>query len=193
MGSEMCIRDRGTPEGSLELKLTNLQDSKTCDTQSICYLKDQKFCESLSKDAGAVIATKELAEQLVNNKNFIIVDDPYLAYSRASNVFYQNYKQQNSSQKTIFGKNISIGKNTVINSNCEIGDNVVIHDNVSIYSCTKIGNNSIIHSGTVIGSDGFGYAPSDQGWNKIEHLGGVIIGNNVEIGAKSTVDRGCLL
>ena len=73
-----------------------------------------------------------------------------------------------------------------------IGDNVIIHDNVSIYSCTKIGNNSIIHSGAVIGSDGFGYAPSKEGWHKIQHLGGVEIGNNVEIGAKSTVDRGAL-
>ena len=182
----------GTPLGSIDSVITNLQDSKTCNKNAACYLKDQKFSESLSNDAGAVITSQEIAEKLKNVRNFIIVDDPYLAYAEATNFFYQNYTQENKSQETIFGKDVSVGKNSVINSNCVIGDNVVIHDNVSIYSCTKIGNNSIIHSGAVIGSDGFGYAPSKQGWKKIQHLGGVEIGNNVEIGAKSTVDRGAL-
>ena len=182
----------GTPLGSLDSIITNLQDSKTCNKHAACYLKEQKFAESLSNDAGAVITSQEIAEKLKNVKNFIIVDDPYLAYAEATNIFYRNYTQENESHETIFGKDVAVGKNTVINSNCVIGDNVVIHDNVSIYSCTKIGNNSIIHSGAVIGSDGFGYAPSKQGWKKIQHLGGVEIGNHVEIGAKSTVDRGAL-
>ena len=182
----------GTPLGSTDSIITNLQDSKTCNRHSACYLKDHKFSESLSKDAGAVITSQEIAEKLKNVKNFIIVDDPYLGYAEATNIFYQNYTQENENQETIFGKNVSVGKNSVINSNCVIGDNVVIHDNVSIYSCTKIGNDSIIHSGAVIGSDGFGYSPSKQGWKKIQHLGGVEIGKHVEIGAKSTVDRGAL-
>ena len=182
----------GTPLGSIDSIITNLQDSKTCNKHAACYLKEQKFAESLSNDAGAVITSQEIAEKLKNVKNFIIVDDPYLAYAEATNIFYRNYIQENESHETIFGKDVAVGKNTVINSNCVIGDNVVIHDNVSIYSGTKIGNNSIIHSGAVIGSDGFGYAPSKQGWKKIQHLGGVEIGNHVEIGAKSTVDRGAL-
>ena len=182
----------GTPLGSLDSIITNLQDSKTCNKHAACYLKEQKFAESLSNDAGAVITSQEIAKKLKNVKNFIIVDDPYLAYAEATNIFYRNYTQENESHETIFGKDVAVGKNTVINSNCVIGDNVVIHDNVSIYSGTKIGNNSIIHSGAVIGSDGFGYAPSKQGWKKIQHLGGVEIGNHVEIGAKSTVDRGAL-
>ncbi len=113
--------------------------------------------------------------------------NPYLAYAEASNIFYQNYAKENESQETIFGKNVSLGTNTVINSNCVIGDNVIIHDNVSIYSCTKIGNNSIIHSGAVIGSDGFGYAPSKEGWHKIQHLGGVEIGNHVHVAHNSYI------
>ena len=145
----------GTPLGSLDSVITNLHDSKTCDKHSVCYVKDHKFSDSLSNDVGAVITTEEIARKINNSKNFIIVDNPYLAYAEASNIFYQNYAEENESQETIFGKNVSIGTNTVINSNCVIGDNVIIHDNVSIYSCTKIGNNSIIHSGAVIGSDGF--------------------------------------
>ena len=143
----------GTPLGSLDSVITSLQDSKTCNKHSVCYIKDHKFSNSLSSNAGAVITTEEIAGKINSTKNFIIVDDPYLAYAEASNIFYQNYAKENESQETIFGKNVSIGTNTVINSNCVIGDNVIIHDNVSIYSCTKIGNNSIIHSGAVIGSD----------------------------------------
>lgn len=182
----------GIPLGSLDLELSNLQDSKDCNEQSICFVKSKKFIDTLSSSAGAVITTQEIADQLTNNKNFIIVKDPYLAYADASKVFYQKYKIENDAKDPVFGENVLIGKNSVINSNCRIGNNVIIYDNVSIYPRTTIGDNSIIHSGTVIGSDGFGYAQSSDGWNKIEHLGGVIIGKNVEIGAKSAIDRGAL-
>ena len=182
----------GIPLGSLDLELSNLQDSKDCNEQSICFVKSKKFIDTLSSSAGAVITTQEIADQLTNNNNFIIVKDPYLAYADASKVFYQKYKIENDAKDPVFGENVLIGKNSVINSNCRIGNNVIIYDNVSIYPRTTIGDNSIIHSGTVIGSDGFGYAQSSDGWNKIEHLGGVIIGKNVEIGAKSAIDRGAL-
>ena len=181
----------GTPLGSFDLDLFHLQDSKVCDERSVCYLKDKKFIDTLSNKAGAVITSRELADQ-INNKNLIIVEDPYLGYANASKVFFEKYKNENESKESIFGENVIIGKNSVVNSNCVIGNNVIIYDNVSIYSRTKIGDNCIIHSGTVIGSDGFGYASSNDGWNKIEHLGGVEIGTNVEIGAKSAVDRGAL-
>ena len=182
----------GTPLGSFDLKISHLQDSKACDSASICYVKDNKFIDSLSAEAGAVITTEALAADIKSTQNFIIVDDPYLVYAKTSKVFFEAYKASNEAVETQYGKNVHVGKNTVINPNCVIGENVIIHDNVSIYSCTHIGDNSIIHSGSVIGSDGFGYAPTNPGWHKIEHLGGVIIGKNVEIGAKTAVDRGAL-
>ena len=182
----------GTPLGSFDFKISYLQDSKVCDSTSICYVKDKKFIDTLSSEAGAVITTTALLEDIGLTQNFIVVDDPYLAYAKTSKVFFDAYKASNEAVETKYGKNVQIGQNTVINSNCVIGDNVIIHDNVSIYSCTDIGDNSIIHSGSVIGSDGFGYAPNNSGWHKIEHLGGVKIGKNVEIGAKTAVDRGAL-
>ena len=182
----------GTPLGSFDLKISHLQDSKACDSASICYVKDNKFIDSLSAEAGAVITTEALAADIKSTQNFIVVDDPYLGYAKTSKVFFEAYKASNEAVETQYGKNVHVGKNTVINPNCVIGENVIIYDNVSIYSCTHIGDNSIIHSGSVIGSDGFGYAPTNSGWHKIEHLGGVIIGKNVEIGAKTAVDRGAL-
>lgn len=97
---------------------------------------------------------------------------------------------------TFIGKKCSIGSRTKIYENVtvgegsSIGENCIIYPGVRIYPGTKIGNNVILHSNCVIGSDGFGNAPQPDGsWEKIEHLGNVIIGNNVEIGANTTVDR----
>jgi UDP-3-O-[3-hydroxymyristoyl] glucosamine N-acyltransferase len=73
-----------------------------------------------------------------------------------------------------------------------IGDQTRIHPNATIYHGIHVGSHCIIHSGSVIGADGFGFSPSKDGWIKIHQLGGVIIGNNVEIGANTTIDRGAL-
>lgn len=97
------------------------------------------------------------------------------------------------------GKNVVIGKNVKIYPNSFIGDNVTIGDNcvffagVRIYSETVIGNNCTIHSGTIIGSDGFGFAPQEDGtYKKVPQIGNVIIEDDVEIGACSTIDRATL-
>ena len=94
------------------------------------------------------------------------------------------------------GRRTSIGDNTVIHGHVYIGDDVtigkncIIYPGVIIYSGMVIGNNVILHAGCVIGSDGFGNAPqADGSWEKIEHLGNVVIGDNVEIGTNTTIDR----
>jgi len=94
------------------------------------------------------------------------------------------------------GRHVQIGDNTVIHEHVTIGDNTVIGKNCILYPGVRIfpgmviGDNVILHSGCVIGDDGFGNAPRPDGsWEKIEHLGNVIIGNDVEIGSNTTVDR----
>ena len=94
------------------------------------------------------------------------------------------------------GRHVHIGDNTVIHEHVTIGDNTVIGKNCILYPGVRIfpgmviGDNVILHSGCVIGDDGFGNAPRPDGsWEKIEHLGNVIIGNDVEIGSNTTVDR----
>src|SRR5690606_30215418 len=97
------------------------------------------------------------------------------------------------------GKNVIIGNNVKIYPNSFIGDNVTIGDNcvffagVRIYSETVIGANCTIHSGAIIGSDGFGFAPHEDGtYKKIPQIGNVVIENNVEIGSCTTIDRATL-
>lgn len=96
----------------------------------------------------------------------------------------------------VIGENVKIGKGAQIYPQVYIGDNVVIGDNVTLYSGVKIykncklGNNNIVHSGAVIGSDGFGFAPDEQGiYHKIPQLGNVILEDDVEIGANTCIDR----
>ena len=90
------------------------------------------------------------------------------------------------------GKDVSIGANVVIGPNCVIGNNVIIKSNCWLVQDVEIGDFSVIHNGSVLGSDGFGYAPSKDGYVKIEQLGKLVIGKNVEIGASCTIDRGAL-
>jgi UDP-3-O-[3-hydroxymyristoyl] glucosamine N-acyltransferase len=91
------------------------------------------------------------------------------------------------------GKCSVIKANTVIGSRSEIGENALIAANVTIYHDVCIGHRVTIHSGAVLGADGFGFAPNaGKGWQKISQIGGVVVGNDVEIGASTTVDRGAI-
>ena len=178
--------------GDPKLQIKNLSDLNVCSSEEICYVKDERFISKLSKNAGAVILSDEISKK-VNLKNMIIVKDPYLAYAKASKIFYDLFSSAKKNDPKI-GKNFISGKNVSVGYNCEIGKNVKIHDNVSIYPNTKIGDDVEIHSGSVIGSDGFGFVKEKNldRWIKIYQLGSTIIENDVEIGANCTIDRGAL-
>ena len=181
---ELATKLSGKLEGDKDKAIFFIQDSRHCESNAVCYVKSDKHLASLSSKSGAVITSSDLAKKIKQNSNCIIVNDPYLSFAVATSVFNEGYIQENLNTESIIHESVKIGQNSVINSNCKIGENVTIHDNVSIYPNTTIGANCIIHSGVVIGSDGFGFAPSKDGWQKIYHLGGVVIGDNVEIGAK---------
>lgn len=88
------------------------------------------------------------------------------------------------------GKNVKVFSNVHIDDNASVGDNTMLYSGVKIYNNCVIGNNCILHAGAVIGSDGFGFAPqADGSYHKIPQLGNVIIEDNVEIGANTTIDR----
>lgn len=93
----------------------------------------------------------------------------------------------------VIGERVSIGPGCVIGDGASIGPDSVLHANVSVYPGCVVGCRAIVHSGAVIGADGFGFAPdADGSWLKIPQIGGVAIGDDVEIGANTTIDRGAL-
>lgn len=90
----------------------------------------------------------------------------------------------------VIGNNVYIGNGVKLNPGSKIGDNSILYDNVVLYDNSIIGKNTIIHSGSIIGCDGFGYHTVEKEHHKIPHIKSVIIGDNVEIGASCTIDRG---
>ena len=97
---------------------------------------------------------------------------------------------------TVIGAGVTVHANVVIGANCHLEQDTTLYPNVTLYNHVRIGQRAIIHAGVVLGADGFGFAPNPmlgQGaWGKIAQLGGVRIGDDVEIGANTTIDRGAL-
>jgi UDP-3-O-[3-hydroxymyristoyl] glucosamine N-acyltransferase len=151
----------------------------------------------------------------IEGQAFIRVKNPHAAFATLINLFFPDQKHSaNIAEKAHIDQTASIGKDVVIypgafiGPNCIVGDGCIIHPYVVLsehvtmgkqctvyahvvcYPNTVIGNNVILHSGCVIGSDGFGYIEqSDGSFDKIKHVGNVILEDNVEIGANTTIDR----
>jgi UDP-3-O-[3-hydroxymyristoyl] glucosamine N-acyltransferase len=130
----------------------------------------------------------------------IVSDAPYLYFARVSQLFNPLTTQPPGVHPAaVIGKNVKLGAGVSVGPGCVVGDGVTIgkdsclYPRVVIYAGCTLGERVILHSGTVIGADGFGLAQDEAGrWVKIPQIGAVRIGNDVEIGANTTVDRGAL-
>ena len=186
---------------------------------SLTFLSNPKYQNYIySTEASITIVNKSFEPEQSITTTLIKVEDAYKSFSKLLE-YYNQVKLMKSgveqpsviSENVVYGdnlylgsfcyvgKNVTIGTNVKIYPNSFIGDNVVIGDNcvffagVRIYSETIIGNNCTIHSGTIIGSDGFGFAPQEDGtYSKIPQIGNVIIEDNVEVGSCTTIDRATL-
>ena len=186
---------------------------------SLTFLANPKYSNYIyTTKATIVIVNNTFEPEQAIEATLIKVEDAYQAFSKLLE-YYNQVKLMKSGieQPSVIsegvqygdnlylgsfcylGQNVKIGNNVKIYPNSFIGDNVVIGDNcvffagVRIYSESEIGNNVTIHSGSIIGSDGFGFAPQEDGtYAKIPQIGNVIIEDNVEVGSCSTVDRATL-
>ena len=197
-------------------KLSKIEDAQEGD---ITFVANPRYIPWLYKTKASVVIVDSNLEY--DNKkvgNIILVDNAYSSFNELLNRFAENKLKHTGIHKNCsidstveLGNNVSVGQYSSIGKNCKIGDNVMIMDNVSIqenviignnsilyagvriYDSTSVGSNCILHSNCVIGSDGFGFAPNKMGeYIKTPQLGNVIIGNNVEIGSNSSVDRATL-
>lgn len=186
---------------------------------SLTFLSNAKYNNYIySTEATITIVNKSFEPEQEITTTMIKVDDAYQSFSKLLE-YYNQVKLMKSgieqpsviSENVVYGenlylgsfcyigKNVKIGKDVKIYPNTFIGDNVVIGDNcvffagVRVYSETEIGNNCTVHSGSIIGSDGFGFAPHEDGtYSKIPQIGNVILEDNVEVGACTTIDRATL-
>ena len=200
------------------LIVDNISSLDSANARAITFLSDSSYIPRLRETKSKVILIKK--EDLKYwEKDYILVKNPYLAFSKIATLFSErgednihtihesvvignNSKPEENNDiraHSIIGDNCSLGKNIQIGSNVSIGDNVVIgrntiiHSNVTIENNVKIGVNCVLFSGSRIGTDGFGYAPDDDGsWSKIPQTGGVVIEDNVHIGSNTTIDCGAI-
>jgi UDP-3-O-[3-hydroxymyristoyl] glucosamine N-acyltransferase len=181
--------------------------------EDLCYCSfDGEEAISLisRSNAGIILCKKSLKDyinqgqtqqlQLSPKQQIILVDNPRAAFIKIINKIYPKRVETRTSSTTIISESATIGSNcyignyAVVGKDCEIGNNTVISDRAVIVQKCKIGNNCLIESGVTIGADGFAYErdPETLELVRFPHIGGVAIGNNVEICANSSIARGSL-
>ncbi len=196
-------------ECSSDINITGLNTLKDATANEISFLENKKYLSQLKDTkAGAVFITSDFASKVPSDTIALVCDVPYEALAKASKLFAPALVEISGDKPKIglncnIMKNVHIGFNSSIGANCTlmfgvfigdnvtIGNDVIIYPNVTIYRDCIVGNDVMIHAGTVIGSDGFGFATTKTGQHiKIYQNGNVTIGNDVEIGANCTIDRG---
>ena len=209
----------GTVEGDASVEVSQLSKIEEGTHGSLTFLANPKYTPHIyTTNASLVIVNDSFRAEDTIAPTLIRVNDAYQAFSQLLE-FYDNHKKSEAGiEKTaiidssaqidsssyighyvIVGKNVTIGKNVsiqhhvVIEDNVFIGDDTTIHSQTTIHRDTVIGNFCVISSGCSIGSDGFGFAPNDDGsYKKIPQTGNVVIEDHVDIGACSTIDRATL-
>ena len=212
------IADRlgGRVMGDAEVRIAQIATLEKAQPDHISFLTNSKYRSQLSGTrAGAVILGEADAD--ATNLPRIVSDNPYAYFARVSAllnplpeakpgvhpgaVIGENARIDSTASiaaLAVIGEGAKIGAFSVIGEGCCIGANTVIgnharlYPGVVVYHGCVIGDNLIAHSGAVFGSDGFGIAMDEGRWIKIPQIGRVVIGNDVEIGANTTIDRGAL-
>ncbi len=202
--------------GKDDVDIVSVANLKTAGPNEISFLSDPKYKSVLSESkAGAVIVKAEEAEHVKTSA--LVMADPYVGFAKvaqlldstpplacgidASAVVDKSAKLgKNVSlgpnvcvmEGAVIGDNVQLAANVVIGQNVKIGNNTKLYAGVKVYHDCEIGERCLIQANAVIGSDGFGYANEKGEWIKIPQTGRVIIGNRVEIGACTCIDRGAI-
>ena len=182
---------------------------------ALSFLSNPKYTEYIyTTQSSIVLVNKDFEAQGEISATLIKVNNAYESLAKLM-MLYESMKPKKQGISSLasiapsakIGENVYIAPFVVIGENCEIGDGCMLYDGVSvgdgvkigegcilyahvtIYHDCRIGNNCILHSGSVIGADGFGFAPTPDGYNKIPQMGIVTIEDNVEIGANTCIDR----
>ena len=206
----------GEIEGDENVTVFKVSKIEEGEPGALAFLANPKYENYIySTKASVVLVNKSFSPKSAVEATLIKVDDAYQAFASLLELYIQaksmskrgieqpSYIHENAIVEddiyvgafTYISKNARIGKNVKLYPHAYIGENVTIGDNCILYSGVKIyddciiGNECILHSGVVIGSDGFGFAPQNDGtYKKIQQIGNVIIEDNVEIGANTTID-----
>lgn len=213
--NEIAQKVDGNILGDGETKLTGFAKADAATTGDLTFAENEKFFRLAEQSqASAILAPAEFQSE---SKTVIQVKDARIAFAQVLPLFFPEKQftpgvhpsaivadsaniaeTAHIGPNCVIGENVTIGDDTILEPHCTIGDNSTLGQachlfpNVSVYHGCRLAKRVRIHSGTVIGSDGFGYVFDQDHHRKIPQIGGVIIEDDVEIGANCTVDRGAL-
>jgi len=193
----------GTLHGSPETVISGLAPLASAGSGQLCFLSHPKYVSQLdSSQAACVIVSHSHAASAMSRGCCLVVDNPYLYWARLTQLWRQHVLPDEPcaaihptavvSQTAIVDPSARIGPLCVVEEGAVVGAGTWLKSGVTVGAGCVIGDNCILHAGVVIGADGFGFAQDQGQWVKIEQFGGVVIGNNVEIGANTCVDRGAI-
>jgi len=214
--AEIVERFGGEVLGRAQTAISQVATLESAGSRHISFLSHRKYRKQLAgTGAGAVILGK--ADSKLTELPRIVCDNPYLYFAKVSVLFNPPQAAKPGVHKTAVvergtripvsasigagvyvGRGVKLGRAVVIGPGCHVGDGVEIgagsrlHARVTIYPACCLGQRALVHSGAVIGADGFGIALDDGRWHKIPQIGRVVIGDDVEIGANTCIDRGAL-
>ena len=202
--------------GDASVVIGRIANLETAQAGEISFLSDSKYQQYLTTTQASAVLIKA-ADLAACKTNALVVKDPYIGFARVAQLLDTTPAPAVNIHPTaviaddvVMGQGVAVGANAVIESGVVLGDGAVIGAgcfigqnsklgarsklwaNVTIYHNVRIGDDCLVQSGTVIGADGFGYANERGEWIKIPQLGGVVIGNRVEIGANTCIDRGAI-
>lgn len=212
--ADIAARLGGDVLGDAETQVSQVGTLAAAEAGEIAFLSNLKYKRQLAETkASAVIVPPAFAD--ATSLPRVVTANPYVYYARVATLL--NPAEQPAAgihpgavgasslppsahvgPHVHIGRDVAVGEGVVIHAGCVIGDGVaigegsVLYPNVTIYPDCVVGRRAIIHSGAVIGADGFGFAPEGGRWVKIPQIGRVVIGDDVEIGANTSIDRGAL-
>lgn len=215
--AEIAERLGARLEGDGDLRVTGLATLKDAGPDQVSFLANRAYLKDLpATRAAAVIMVADHVDACPVTT--LVLDNPYLGYAELSRMLDPLADAHRPgvhptavvADDAVLGNDVSIGPHVVVESGVVLGDRVVVgansvigadsqlgedcflHANVTLYHGVMVGKRAILHSGCVIGGDGFGFAHDGSGWHKIAQLGGARLGDDVEVGSCSSIDRGAL-
>jgi len=193
----------GDLHGDADLVIEGLAPLESAGPQQLSFLSQPKYQGRLpGSKAACVIVNPVMREMAVLRGACIVVDQPYLYFARLTQLWKKSALRRAEAPihasavidpESFIHPTARIGALCVIERGATIGANTELKSRVTVGENCVIGERCLLHSGVVVGADGFGFAPNAGTWEKIEQLGAVQIGNDVEIGANTCIDRGALL
>lgn len=215
--AEIADKIGQTYEGDGKVEITKVATLANADSSSISFLSNPAYLKEVEQCNAAVIIMREQDKDAANSAAVIISDNPYLSYAQTAQLLYPApspaagvHASAVVDPQAQLHPGASIGANVVVEAGAVIADGAIIGagsyigkdvqiglqsrvaPNVTLLDCVVLGARNIIHSGAVLGADGFGFANDEGSWVKIPQVGRVIVGDDVEIGACTTIDRGAI-